>query len=180
MCVLATSQPGHRSRQRPGDTPSKPPCRARGICWGCLFSGSSGNAGPFAYDQSEPHPPPAPGRERGEKRQKVSAKGPTMIAKNLLKYAEAMALQLPLPFRRLVMLRQSRPTTRAGRTARAARAAIRRLQLAIRVIYITKPVKTKKPTRSETPWAQLSLFITKHSLLATKKGQIWVQTEIAI
>lgn len=103
-----------------------------------------------------------------------------MIAINLLKYAEAMALQLPLPFRRLVKLRQSRPTTRAGRAARAARAAIRRLQIAIRVIYPIKPVKTKKPTRSETPWGQLSLFITKHSLLATKKGQIWVQTEIAI
>jgi hypothetical protein len=103
-----------------------------------------------------------------------------MIAKNLLKYAEAIALQLPLPFRRLIMLRQSRPTTRAGRAARAARAAIRRIRLAIRVIYPTKPVKTKKPTRSETQWAQLSLFITKHSLLAAKNGNILVQTEISI
>lgn len=64
-----------------------------------------------------------------------------MIAKNLLKFAEAMALQLPLPFKRLRMLCQSRPTTRAGRAARAARAHIRRAILAVTVIY---PVATPK------------------------------------
>lgn len=58
-----------------------------------------------------------------------------MIARNLRKYAEALALQLPLPFGRLRQLKQARPTTRAARAARAARAGLRRAILAVRVIY---------------------------------------------
>lgn len=46
-----------------------------------------------------------------------------MIAANFRKYAEAMALQLVLPFGRPVW-NGSRPTTRWGRALRAARAAL--------------------------------------------------------
>lgn len=68
-----------------------------------------------------------------------------MIARNLVKYAEAMALQMPLPFGRLRMLRQSRPTTRAGRAARAARKAIRAALLKVTVIYPAKPQRRALP-----------------------------------
>jgi len=68
-----------------------------------------------------------------------------MIAKNLLKHAEALALQLPLPFGRLRMLRQARPTTRTGRAARAARKAIRAALLKVKVIYPIKPQRLNLP-----------------------------------
>ncbi|CAH0352827.1 hypothetical protein [Aquabacterium sp. CECT 9606] len=69
-----------------------------------------------------------------------------MIAKNLRKFAEAFALQLPLPFGRLRMLKQARPTTRAGRAARAARRIIRAAALKIRVLY--RPRMKKAPRRA--------------------------------
>lgn len=71
-----------------------------------------------------------------------------MIARNLLRYAEAMALQLPLPFpRRLRMLRSSRPTTRAGRAARAARAAVRKALLTVKVRYPAPMMPLARVTR---------------------------------
>lgn len=82
-----------------------------------------------------------------------------MIAKNLLKFAEAMALQLPLPFKRLRMLCQSRPTTRAGRAARAARAHIRRAILAVTVIYPIPKVYAPMPKRINNKDAQMPLFV---------------------
>lgn len=101
-----------------------------------------------------------------------------MIAKNFLKYAQAMALQMPLPFRALKMLKQSRPTTKAGRAARAARAAIRKAALAIKVVY---PQKQKRPPlhrKEQAPWTQLTIYMGMHTLLATVKGHVWVQSEI--
>lgn len=82
-----------------------------------------------------------------------------MIAKNLLKFAEAMALQMPLPFKRLRMLCQSRPTTRAGRVARAARAGLRRAILAIKVIYPEPKVLAPLPKRINNKSAQMPLFV---------------------
>lgn len=68
-----------------------------------------------------------------------------MIAKNLLRYAEAMALQLVLPFRHaLKRLRLARPTTAAGRAARALRAPLRAAAIAVRVMY---PQKRKPAPR---------------------------------
>lgn len=46
-----------------------------------------------------------------------------MIAANYRKFPEAMALQFPLPFGRLLKWATSRPTTRALRTIRATRGA---------------------------------------------------------
>ena len=46
-----------------------------------------------------------------------------MIAANFRKYPEAMALQLPLPFGRVLVWALSRPTTRVLRAIRAARGA---------------------------------------------------------
>lgn len=82
-----------------------------------------------------------------------------MIAKNLLKFAEAMALQLPLPFKRLRMLCQSRPTSRAGRRARAERASLRRAILAMKVIYPAKKVLAPLPKRINNKAAQIPLFL---------------------
>lgn len=103
-----------------------------------------------------------------------------MIAKNLLKFAEALALQLPLPFTRLRMLKQARPTTRAGRIARAARAPERRALLSIKVRYIAKTVFKAIKRTTEAACVQLSLFSNRHTLLATKAGHIWVQSELLI
>ncbi|MCH8180599.1 MAG: hypothetical protein IIA02_12575 [Proteobacteria bacterium] len=77
-----------------------------------------------------------------------------MIAKNMLKFAEALALQMPLRFGPLRQLKQARPTTRAGRAARSARAAIRRAALKLRVIYpMPKPKSTaKRDTRISMQW----------------------------
>lgn len=84
-----------------------------------------------------------------------------MIARNLIKFAEAMALQLPLRFGPLRMLRQSRPTTRAGRAARAARSAIRKAALAIRVMHIVKPTRaTPKAVEPQTMF-QLCIALTR-------------------
>lgn len=47
----------------------------------------------------------------------------TMIAKNYRKHPEAMALQLPLPFSRLLVWALPRPTTRVLRAIRVARGA---------------------------------------------------------
>jgi len=81
-----------------------------------------------------------------------------MIAKNLMKYAEAMAVQMVLRFGPLRTLRLARPTTRAGRAARAARSAIRRAILSVRLMYPTKrklsPVQRKIDNRA----AQMPLF----------------------
>lgn len=46
-----------------------------------------------------------------------------MIAANYRKYPEAMALQMPLPFGRVLVWALPRPTTRVLRAIRAARAA---------------------------------------------------------
>lgn len=62
-----------------------------------------------------------------------------MIAKNYLRCAAAMALQMPLPLGRPVW-NGSRPTTRAGRAMRTIRAAA--FKLAGRVRY---PVKVTTP-----------------------------------
>lgn len=56
-----------------------------------------------------------------------------VIASNYRRYAEALALQLPLPFGHALIWNGSRPTTRAGRTMRAVRAAA--FKLADRVRY---------------------------------------------
>lgn len=104
-----------------------------------------------------------------------------MIAKNLLKFAEAMALQLPLRFGPLRMLKQARPTSRAGRAARAARAAIRRAALAVKVMY--QEARAKRPaTKREAACGalQLTLFTNRHTLLVTRSKHVWVQSEIAI
>lgn len=82
-----------------------------------------------------------------------------MIARNLLKYAEALALQLPLRFGPLRMLRQSRPTTRAGRAARAARAGLRRAILAMKVIYPAPKEYAPAPKRIDNRAAQIPLFV---------------------
>lgn len=104
-----------------------------------------------------------------------------MIAKNLLKFAEAMALQLPLRFGPLRMLKQARPTSRAGRAARAARAMIRRAALAVKILYPTPKPKAKATTKASARTAtQLSLFINKHSLLVTRGKHVWVQSELSI
>lgn len=81
-----------------------------------------------------------------------------MIARNLLKYAEALALQLPLPWGpRMRQLKQARPTTRAGRAARAARAAVRRAALAVRVIYPTRRQPAPRRTQASSSAQQMPL-----------------------
>lgn len=82
-----------------------------------------------------------------------------MIAKNLIRFAEAMALQLPLPFGPLRMLKQSRPTTRAGRAARAARSIARRALLKVRVIYPAKPCRRPPQPKATPSMFQISLCI---------------------
>lgn len=84
----------------------------------------------------------------------TTAATPDMIAKNLTRYAEAMALQLPLPFpHTLKRLRLARPTTRAGRIARALRASIRAAAIAVRVIYpVPKPRAPRRPAEVATMW----------------------------
>ena len=102
-----------------------------------------------------------------------------MIAKNLLKYAQAMAVQMVLPFK-LRMLRSARPTTRLGRAARSARAATRRTLLAIKVIYPVKVKRATRPKKAEVPWLQLTLWLGKNSLLSTRNGDVWIQTEMTV
>jgi hypothetical protein len=83
------------------------------------------------------------------------------IAANFKKYAQALALQLPLPFGRLRMLRQARPTTRAGRAARAARKAIRAAAIKVKVMYTAKrPAPAKKPAEAQTMF-QLALALAR-------------------
>lgn len=85
-----------------------------------------------------------------------------MIARNLLKYAEALALQLPLPWgRRMRRLKLARPTTSAGRAARAARAAVRRAALAVRVIYPARRQPAPKRPVESSKAQQLALFWIK-------------------
>lgn len=67
-----------------------------------------------------------------------------MIATNFRKYPEAMALQLPLPFGRVLVWALDRPTTRVLRSIRAARGAA--FKAAGRVKY---------PEKKSTPsWAK--------------------------
>ena len=67
-----------------------------------------------------------------------------MIAANFRKYPEAMALQLPLPFGRVLVWALGRPTTRILRAIRAARGAA--FKAAGRVKY---------PEKKTTPsWAK--------------------------
>lgn len=61
-----------------------------------------------------------------------------MIAANFRKYPEAMALQLPLPFGRVLVWALSRPTTRVLRAIRAARGAA--FKAAGRVKYPEKKI----------------------------------------
>ena len=104
-----------------------------------------------------------------------------MIAKNLLKFAEAMALQLPLRFGPLRMLKQARPTSRAGRAARAARAVIRRAALAVKIMYAAPKAPIAARSKSAGCAAlQLTLFNNKHSLLVTRGKHVWVQNELSI
>ncbi|MGC4062572.1 MAG: hypothetical protein QM749_17695 [Aquabacterium sp.] len=103
-----------------------------------------------------------------------------MIAKNLLKYAQAFALQLPLRFGPLRMLRQARPTTRAGRIARAARKLIRTALIKRKVVYPVKHKPRPKPKQIASSMMQLSLFVNVHSLLTTKAGHTWVQVDLPI
>lgn len=63
-----------------------------------------------------------------------------MIAANFRKYPEAMALQLVLQFGHALLWALPRPTTRAGRAIRAARAAA--FKLAGRIAY---PAKRTNP-----------------------------------
>lgn len=79
-----------------------------------------------------------------ESRGPVHLKGNTMIAMNYRKYPEALALQMPLQFGRLLVWATSRPTTRVLRAIRAARSAA--FKAAGRVAY---PVK-----RSTPAWAK--------------------------
>lgn len=83
-----------------------------------------------------------------------------MIAKNLMRFAEAMALQLPLPFGPLRMLKQARPTTKAGRAARAARAIVRRATLKIKVIYPKKPCRRPHPPKAQNSMLQMPLIFS--------------------
>ena len=53
----------------------------------------------------------------------MTFKGSNMIAKNFRKHPEAMALQMVLPFGRVLVWALPRPTTRVLRAIRAARAA---------------------------------------------------------
>ena len=64
-----------------------------------------------------------------------------MIAANFRRYPEAMALQMPLPFGRVLMWATGRPTTRVLRAIRAARGAA--FKAAGRVAY---PVKKQTPS----------------------------------
>lgn len=64
-----------------------------------------------------------------------------MIAMNFRKYPEAMALQMPLPFGRVLVWATGRPTTRVLRAIRAARGAA--FKAAGRVAY---PVKKSTPS----------------------------------
>ena len=67
-----------------------------------------------------------------------------MIAANFRKYPEAMALQLPLPFGRVLGWALGRPTTRILRAIRAARGAA--FKAAGRVKY---PEKKTTPSRAK-------------------------------
>lgn len=64
-----------------------------------------------------------------------------MIAANFLKHPEAMALQMVLPFGRMLVWALPRPTTRTLRAIRAARGAA--FAAAGRIAY---PVKRSTPT----------------------------------
>lgn len=64
-----------------------------------------------------------------------------MIAANFRKYPEAMALQMPLPFGRVLVWALSRPTTRVLRAIRAARGVA--FKAAGRVAY---PVRKSTPS----------------------------------
>ena len=77
LSVLESSKPCPHCRQRPGDYPSQSPVTSEGVSWGCLLSGSSGNAGPVSYvmaRQGGRTPPPLTPPRRKE-RPKVSATG---------------------------------------------------------------------------------------------------------
>lgn len=79
-----------------------------------------------------------------ESRGPVHLKGKTMIASNYRKFPEALALQMPLQFGRLLVWATSRPTTRVLRAIRAARGAT--FKKAGRVAY---------PVQKSTPaWAK--------------------------
>lgn len=79
-----------------------------------------------------------------ESRGPVHLKGNTMIASNYRKFPEALALQMPLQFGRLLVWATSRPTTRLLRAIRAERGAA--FKAAGRVAY---------PVRKTTPsWAK--------------------------
>jgi hypothetical protein len=102
------------------------------------------------------------------------------IAANLKKYAQALALQLPLPFGRLRMLRQARPTTRAGRIARAARKLIRAALIKRKVVYPIKLKPRPRPQEIASSMLQLSLFVNARSLLTTMTGHVWIQADLPI
>ena len=72
------------------------------------------------------------------------------IAATFKKLAEA-ALQLPLPFRSFRRPKLARPTTRAGRIARAARSVIRKAALAIKTARPgPKPKAKAQPAEAQT------------------------------
>lgn len=83
------------------------------------------------------------------------------IAANLKKFAEALALQLPLPFRGFRRPSIARPTTRAGRIARAARSAIRKAALAIKIKRPgPRPKAAARATELQTMF-QLTFTLTR-------------------
>lgn len=83
-----------------------------------------------------------------------------MIAKNYRKHPEAMALQMVLPFSRLLVWATSRPTTDLLRAIRAARGAA--FKAAGRVAY---PEKTKTPA-----WALQAARIARAFALNVKRA----------
>jgi len=81
-----------------------------------------------------------------------------MIASNFRRYAEALALQLPLPFAHaLRRLKLARPTTQQTRTARAARKLDRLTAIARRIIWPMKQAHAKRSQKPELQWTQARL-----------------------
>lgn len=87
-----------------------------------------------------------------------------MIAQNYRRHPEAMALQMVLPFGRLLVWALPRPTTRALRAIRAARAAT--FKTAGRIAY---------PAPKSTPaWAKDAARKVRELGQAVKAACLWL------
>lgn len=87
-----------------------------------------------------------------------------MIAQNYRRHPEAMALQMVLPFGRLLVWSTSRPTTRILRAIRAERGAA--FKAAGRVAY---------PVRKTTPsWAREAARKVRELGQAVKAACLWL------